>query len=207
MTEKYAFLDSLENQPFLVILGKYDHVLGPRALYKSEEIDDSDFVERVVRDALHTKSKYIILDFNEIYAQGAKIEVEDESARGQKQLYVIILLRDAALPQIPIIHFKRMEMLFHKLGREIILMDDELVFTDYFNQIKKIYLEKKEILPLESLNLQIRSGINTIQGFCELILDEKKTKGEISQENVVFYVDMMLDSCGEIIKALDESFS
>ncbi|MBD3187416.1 hypothetical protein GF325_11345 [Candidatus Bathyarchaeota archaeon] len=207
MPEQFEFNKELAKIPFLVILGKYDHVLGPRALTYSKEIDDEDFLERVLRDALHTKSKYVILDFGDIYAQGCKMEVEDETARGRKQLYVIILLRDSAQPQIPIIHFKRMEMMFHKIGKELILMDDNDIFTDFINQINKIYLEKKEILPLESLNLQIRSGVNTIQGFCELILEQKQNGKKMSMEDLVFYVEMMLDSCNEITKALDESFS
>lgn len=207
MPEQFKFNKELVKIPFLVILGKYDHVLGPKALTYSKEIEDEDFLERVLRDALHTKSKYVILDFGGIYAQGCKMEVEDETARGRKQLYVIILLRDSAQPQIPIIHFKRMEMMFHKIGKELILMDDNDIFTDFINQINKIYLEKKEILPLESLNLQIRSGVNTIQGFCELILEQKQNGKKMSMEDLVFYVEMMLDSCNEITKALDESFS
>ena len=207
MTEKMKFIKDLTNKPFLAILGKYDHIIGPRALFSSPEIQDQDFIDRVVRDALHTKSKYIILDFGDIYAQGAKVEIEDLNARGRKQLYVIIILRVSALPQIPIIHFKRMEMLFHKIGKDIILLDDESVFHIYFDEIDKIYRDKHEILPLESLNLQIRSGINTIQGFCELILEEKKHKGIIDPNDVLTYVQLMLESCNEIITALDENFT
>ncbi|MEX2684057.1 MAG: hypothetical protein Q6373_020985 [Candidatus Sigynarchaeota archaeon] len=207
MTEKFDFLDDLRRRPFLTIIGKYDHILGPRPLYHSDQLKDDSFIERVLRDALHTKSKHVILDFADLYAQGNKIEVEDPGARGKKQLYVVILLRDAALPQIPPIYFKRIEMLFHKIGREMILQDDRETFEHFSNEINEIYLEKKEILPLESLNHQIRSGINTIQGFCELILNEKNTKGSIPEQDLVMYVEMMLDSCNEIIKALDEKFS
>ncbi|MHA1793423.1 MAG: hypothetical protein ACTSVI_12305 [Promethearchaeota archaeon] len=207
MSSNFNFSEALSRKPFLEILGKYDHILGPRALYHSPEINDEAFISRVVRDALHTKSKYIILDFETIYAQGAKIEVEDENARGRKQLYVIILLRDVKLPQIPIIHFKRMEMLFHKLGRENILTDNVTLFENYFSVINEIYMDKKEILPIESLNLQIRSGLNTIMGFCDIILEEYENKREISMEDVIFYVKMMSESCSEIIKALDTSFS
>lgn len=207
MPNTFEFHESLKIKPFLVIIGKYDHILGPKPLYTSHELTDNAFVERVLRDALHTKSKYITLDFDTIYAQGNKIEVEDPEARGKKQLYVIILLRDSSSPPMPIIHFKRIEMLFHKIPREIILMDDPEVLKDFFKDINEIYINKKEILPLESLNLQIRSGLNTIQGFCELILDEKESKGKISEQDVLLYVKMMLDSCKEITKAVDESFS
>ncbi|MHA1700342.1 MAG: hypothetical protein ACTSWN_15980 [Promethearchaeota archaeon] len=206
MSAEDLIFDELTNKPFLTILGKYDHILGPRAIYYSPELTDLEFIGKVVRDALHTKAKYIILDFDKIYAQGCKIEVEDESARGKKQLYVIILLRDASLPQIPIIHFKRMEMLFFKLGREIILMDDEMIFKEYFQRIYDIYSNKKEVLPMESLNLQVRSGLNTIQGFCELILEEQES-GTLTSEGLVEYINLMLDSCQEITKALDNMFT
>ncbi|MHA1679558.1 MAG: hypothetical protein ACTSUE_01030 [Promethearchaeota archaeon] len=207
MSQKELLRDALGKKPFLVILGKYDHILGPKPLYYSNKLTDVDFIERVLRDTLHTKSKYVILDFDEIYAQGCKIEVEDESARGRKQLYVIILLRDSSQPQIPIIHFKRMEMIFHKIGKDVILLDDEMIFKDFFNQINKIYVEKKEILPLESLNLQIRSGVNTIQGFCELIVSEYDDGKTLARDDLLFYIQMMLESCEEITKALDDSFS
>jgi hypothetical protein len=207
MAETFDFLDELRLRPFLIIIGKYDHILGPRPLYSSDLLKDQAFIERVLRDALHTKSKYVNLDLNEIYAQGNKIEVEDPEARGKKQLYVIILLRDASLPPIPPIYFKRIEMLFHKIGREVILQDDRETLEKFSDEINAIYLEKKEILPLESLNHQIRSGINTIQGFCELIVNQKKTMGCLPEQDVLMYVDMMLDSCTEIIKALDEKFS
>jgi hypothetical protein len=207
MAETFDFLDELRLRPFLIIIGKYDHILGPRPLYSSDLLKDQAFIERVLRDALHTKSKYVNLDLNEIYAQGNKIEVEDLEARGKKQLYVIILLRDASLPPIPPIYFKRIEMLFHKIGREVILQDERETLEKFSEEINAIYLEKKEVLPLESLNHQIRSGINTIQGFCELIVNQKKTMGCLPEQDVLMYVDMMLDSCTEIIKALDEKFS
>lgn len=207
MTETFDFINELRRQPFLTIIGKYDHILGPRQLYHSEAIHDDSFIERVLRDALHTKSKYIVLDFNDIFAQGNKIEVEDPNARGKKQLYVVILLRDSSLPQIPPIYFKRIEMLFHKIGREVILCDERETFAAFSDEIHAIYLDKKEVLPLESLNHQIRSGVNTIQGFCELIINEKKTNGMLQEQNVLQYIEMMLDSCKDIIKALDERFS
>ena len=207
MTETFDFLDELRHVPFLIIIGKYDHILGPRPLYHSDLLKDEPFIERVLRDALHTKSKYVNLDFTELYAQGDKIEVEDPGARGKKQLYVVILLRDASLPQIPPIYFKRIEMLFHKIGREVILQDERETFEHFSDEINTIYIEKREVLPLESLNHEIRSGINTIQGFCELIIDEKNTKGCIPEQDMLMYVEMMLDSCTEIIKALDERFS
>lgn len=207
MEETYGFLDELRRVPFLTIVGKYDQVLGPRALYHSRGLADTGFIERVLKDALHTKSKYVVLDFNNFFAQGDKIYVEDPGARGNKQLYVVIMLRDATLPQIPPIYFKRIEQMFHSIGREAILKDDPPTFQLFCEEINQIYLNKQEVLPLESLNHQIRSGINTIQGFCELILNEKQARGSISQDDVLMYVDMMLDACKEIINALDERFS
>ena len=207
MSESYDFLEDLKKIPFLVIIGKYDHILGPRPLYFSSVLTDQGFIERVLRDALHTKSKYVNLDFDQLYAQGDKIEVDDPSARGKKQLYVVVLLREASLPPIPPIYFKRIEMLFMKLGRETILSDNSEIFGAFSTALNEIYLEKKEVLPLESLNHQVRSGINTIQGFCELIQEGQRNNGCINEQDVMMYVDIMLDSCNEIIKALDEHFS
>jgi len=64
-------------------------------------------------------------------------------------------------------------------------------------------LKKDEILPIESFNLQIRSGINTIQGFCELILEEKRSNSNLSGENLGNSLEMILDSCEDIIKSLE----
>ena len=64
----------------------------------------------------------------------------------------------------------------------------EILFEAFSTALNAIYLEKKEVLPLESNNHQIRSGINTIQGFCELIIEGKQNKGciEEKQESIVF---------------------
>ena len=156
-----------------------------------------------MRDSLNTKNKFVILDFNNFYSQICKVEVEDASARGRKQLYAIILLRDVELPLIPILHFKRIEMMFHKIGIDIILSDNIQAFEAFFEQIREIYMKKDELLPLESKNLQIRSGVNTIQGFCELILEQKKKDGKVSEQNVISYVEMMLDSCNDIMNAIE----
>jgi len=61
-------------------------------------------------------------------------------------------------------------------------------------------------LPIESLNLQIRNSNTTIQGFCELILEEKKYNGVVSEQNVLNYAKMMIDSCKEIVQALESNF-
>ncbi|MFO8017754.1 MAG: hypothetical protein R6U96_03910 [Promethearchaeia archaeon] len=201
--EVYEIIKSeIEKYPFITIIGKYDQVLGPRALYSSVEFEDKQFVRNLLRDALNTKNEYVILDFEKFYSQISKIEVKDPNARGGKQLYAIILLRHGNMPLLPILHFKRIEMMFHKIGEDKILADNAEAFKKFVQEVNEIYLNKNEILPLESLNLQIRSGVNTIQGFCQLILQEKKKKGEISEENVLKYVKMMLDSCDEIINGL-----
>ena len=109
------FKKDLDRYPFVMILGKYDQILGPRALYSSMELKGEDFIRYLLRDALNTKNKYVILDFDQFYSQVSKIEIEDKTARGGKQLYAIILLRHMDLPLIPILHFKRIEMLFHKI--------------------------------------------------------------------------------------------
>jgi len=197
------FKAELDKYPFLIILGKYDQILGPRALFSSIPLKDEEFVRNLLRDSLNTKNKFVILDFNTFYSQICKVEVEDASARGKKQLYAIILLRDAELPLIPILHFKRIEMIFHKIGIDKILSDNIKSFELFFEQIKDIYLKKDELIPLESKNLQIRSGVNTIQGFCELILEQKKQDGKVSEQNVISYVEMMLDSCNDIMNAIE----
>jgi hypothetical protein len=187
----------------VTIIGKYDQILGPRALYSSVPIKDEEFIRNLLRDALNTKNKFVILDFNQFYSQVCKVEVKDDTARGRKQLYAIILLRHVENPLIPILHFKRIEMMFHKIGNKNILTDNEKLFKKFIEEINEIYMNKAELLPLESVNLQIRSGVNTIQGFCELILEEKKENGELSEDHVISYVEMMLDSCNDIIMAIE----
>ena len=194
----------LEEFPFIIIIGKYDHVLGPRAIYSSILIEEEQqFIRNLLRDALNTKSKFVIIDFDFFYAQIYKIEIDDDNARGRKQLYTIILLRDIESPLIPIVHFRRIEMMFRKIGDDVILLDDHNVFQQFFNELSDIYLKKDEILPIETFNLQIRSGINTIQGFCELILEEKRSNSNLSRENLGNSLEMILDSCEDIIKSLE----
>jgi len=204
ITSSYTyFKEDLDKFPFILIIGKYDHILGPRALYSSIHLRDEKFIRNLLRDALNTKNQFVILDFNLFYSQVYKIEVEDPTARGRKQLYAIILLRDTDYPLIPILHFKRIEMIFHKIGHDEILMDDPLAFKHFFEEVRDIYMKKDEILPLESINMQIRSGVNTIQGFCELIIDKKRS-GKVSEQDLMNYIEMMLDSCKEIIEALEK---
>ncbi len=201
------FQDALEEYPFIIIIGKYDHVLGPRALYSSVSLKNEGFIRNLLRDALNTKNKFVILDFNQFYSQIYKIEVHDDDARGKKQLYAIILLRDVAYPLIPILHFKRIGMIFHKISHEKILDDDRASFEEFFKEISEIYMKKGEILPLESTNMQVRSGVNTIQGFGELILEQIKVEGKISESDVTNYIELMLDSCDDIMDALEKPLS
>ena len=78
---------------------------------------------------------------------------------------------------------------------------------NFYREVSDIYMKKGEILPLESTNMQIRSGVNTIQGFCELILEQIKIEGKISEEEVTNYIDLMLDSCDDIMDALKQPIS
>ena len=199
-----SFKEHLDKLPFIILIGKYDHVLGPRAIYSPVTHKNESFIRDLLRDALNTKNKYVILDFNGFYSQVCKVDIKDISARGKKQLYAIILLRSVELPTIPIIHFKRIEMIFHKIKIEDILTDNKAAFEGFYKEVSNIYIKKDEILPLESINLQIRSGVNTIQGFCELIIEEKKEYGKLSDMCILNYVEMMLDSCNEIIEALEK---
>ncbi len=204
ISEIYKNLQSiLEKNPFIIIIGKYDHTLGPIAIYKSVKNDlPPNFIRNLLRDALNTKNKFVILDFSYFYSQLYKIEIDDYNARGKKQLYSIILLRDIEYPLIPVIHFRRIEMMFRKIGEDNILSDDKKVFEVFFEELSDIYLKKNEILPIEKFNLQIRSGINTIQGFCEVILEEKKNKGTLSDKDLLDFIEMMLESCKDIIISL-----
>ncbi len=207
MSDPYLnFKEGLDKYQFILIIGKYDQILGPRTLYSSFPLKEEQFIKNLLRDALNTKNKFVILDFSQFYSQICKIEIEDPSARGGKQLYSLIILRDVAYPLIPIIHFRRIEMEFLKLGNKQILSDDKKSFEKFFSEINEIYMKKDEVLPLESFTMQIRSGINTIQGFCELIL-EGKEQGNLSEQTVVNYTEMMLESCKEITKSIDEMLS
>ena len=58
--------------PFLIIIGKYDHTLGPRAIFFSFRLEHEDFVRNLLMDALNTKNKFVILDFSEFYSQICK---------------------------------------------------------------------------------------------------------------------------------------
>ena len=196
--------NNLSKNPFITIIAKYDQILGPRALYSSINILDENFIRNLLKDALNTKNKFVIINFEHFYSQVLKIEVDDESARGRKQLYAVILLRDKELPMIPNIHMKRIEMLFHKLDKIKILEDNKEIFEVFFNEIHSIYFKKDEILPLESINLQIRSGVNTIQGFCQLISEQMKKERNIPKKEIQTYIEMMLDSCKDIIDALEK---
>ncbi len=206
MSESYEnFKKGLESYPFIIIIGKYDQILGPRALTSSFPIKDEDFIHNLLRDALNTNNKYVNLDYNEFYAQINKVKIKDLNARGGKQLYAIILLRDSQYPLITSYHFHRIERVFHEIGDINILKENVMLFRDFFKKINEIYLKKEEILPIESLNLKIRSGITTIQGFCELILEEKKNKGDFSEDLILEYLNMILESCKEIMDALENN--
>ncbi len=203
----FQFKEALDKYPFVIIIGKYDHILGPRSLYSSIALKDLIFIRNLLRDALNTKNKFVILDFNQFYAQVYKIEIQDPNARGGKQLYAIIILRDVAYPLIPILHLKRIGMIFHKLDINLVLSDNEAAFEKFFEDVSEIYMKKGEVLPLESINLQIRSGVNTIQGFCDIIKEQINLGGCVSQEDILSYIEMMLDSCADIIEALKEPMS
>ena len=70
------FKKALDEYPFIVIIGKYDHILGPRALYSSIPLRKESFIKNLLRDALSTKNKFVNLDFNQFYSQIDKIEIE-----------------------------------------------------------------------------------------------------------------------------------
>lgn len=197
--------EELNLRPFVIVIGKYDQILGPRALYSSFTINDEAFIRNLLRDSLNTKNKFVTLDYNEFYGQVCKVEVDDPTARGKKQLYAIILIRHVDLPIIPNLHFKRIEMIFHKLDRGLILNDDFNAFDAFFNEVKDIYMKKDEVLPLESVTMQVRSGINTIQGFCQILMEDKQGT-RLDRADINAYLEMMLDSCQDMMEALEEYF-
>ena len=197
------FKEDLNNNPFILIVGKYDQILGPITLFSSVPVEITEFTKHLIRDALAIKNKSVILDFNNFYAQVHKIEVEDESARGKSQLYSIILLRHIEYPLIPIPYLDRIEKSFREIGNEKILLNDINIFKRFFEEVSDKYLKLNVILPSELRNLQIRSEINTIQGFCELFLEKKSKNEPISEDLIYDFIEMTWDSCNEIIKALE----
>ena len=143
MSDPYQnFKKDLDKNPFIIIIGKYDHTLGPRAIFSSIHLKEEIFIRNLLKDALNTNNKYVILDFNYFYSQICKIEIEDKAARSRKKLYAIILLRHVEYQLIPIFHFKRIEMLFHKIGNDRILKDDKVAFQIFFEEINNIYTKR-----------------------------------------------------------------
>jgi len=199
------FKECLEKNEFIIIIGKYDQILGPRSLYSSYPMPYEDFVRNLLRDALNTRNKFVLIDYVNFYSQVCKVDIEDETARGKKQLYAIILLREKISPQIPTLLLLKMEMLFHKISKEQILNDDAESFREFFEEINNIFKTKEEILPIEEFQIELRSGINTIQGFCELLLE--MIEGEDpSKDQIKTYVNMMLASSKEITSAMEKQF-
>ncbi len=194
--------NGLEKFEFITIIGKYDYTLGPRALYSAYPIDDENFIRNLLQDALNTKSKFINLDYNQFYSQVCKIEIKELESRGGKQIYAIILLRDAAYPLIPTINLQKLEMMFHKIGDDNILADDQKSFERFFEDVNELYRRKAEVLPIEKFHLMLRAGINTIQGCCELV-QLMMNEQDIPKDRINDYLKMMLDSCDEIMKALE----
>ena len=195
------FKEWLEKYQFVLIVGKYDHHLGPRALYSSVPLKDEVFVRDLLEDALNTNNKYVNLDFGQFYCQVCKIEVEDLHARGGTQLYALIFLRDLIYPSIPIIHFQRIEMMFRTLGEQPILSDNREAFKKLYNQVYEVYLKKDLLAPLEDCSIKIRSGVNTIVGFADIILERTK-QGNLSDQSLIKYMKMVRDSGKEILKAI-----
>ncbi|MHA1194893.1 MAG: hypothetical protein ACTSRH_02330 [Promethearchaeota archaeon] len=197
------FKDILNQTPFIGIIGKYDHVLGPRAVYSSIPLSNTTFIRNLLRDALNTKNKFVIINFGNFYSQIYKIEVKDPNARGGKQLYAIILIRDSNMPIIPIFQMRKIGMIFHKIENTMILKDDPKIFEDFYNKILEIYVNKDELLPLESAAIQIRTAVTTIQGFCEILIEQINKNKEIEPNELKYYLNLMRDSCKDIIESVE----
>ena len=198
--------DGLEIYPFILIIGKYDQILGPRALISSYPIKSEEFIENLLRDALNTTNKYVRLDFKNFYSQVCKIKIKDSDARGGYQSFAIIILRHAQKPVMARDNLIHIEQAFLKIGNQSILNEENMKFMEFFRYINDIYLNKKEIFPIESLNLKVRSGINTIQGFCQLMLEEIMHNGSLNKIDIKKYLSIMLESCKEVIGALEDQY-
>jgi hypothetical protein len=196
--------DGLEIYPFILIIAKYDQILGPKALLSSYPIKSEDFIENLLRDALNTTNKYVRLDFKNFYSHICKVKVKDPDARGGYQSFAIILLRHIQKPVMAIENLIRIEQVFLNIDKESILKEDNAKFMEFFRHINDIYLNKKEIFPIESLNLKVRSSINTIQGFCQLLLEKMRDNGSLSEIDIKNYINTMLESCKEVISALED---
>ncbi len=207
MAEKYYnFKQWLDKNQFLLIVGKYDQILGPRSLYSSINIEDENFIRDLLRDSLNTTNKYVYLDYDKFYSQVCKIEVDDPSARGGKQSYALIFMREAELPIISTFIFQQIEVLFRNIGKDRILADDDEAFKNFFVTINSMFMTKEYLMPMESFNVNIRSEISTILGFCDLII-EYKTEGSISDGDLMNYLKMMRESAKDIEKLLDNMFT
>ena len=196
--------NGLEIYPFILIIGKYDQILGPRALVSSYPIKSEEFIENLLRDALNTTNKYVRLDFKNFYSHICKVKVKDPDARGGYQSFAIIILRQVQKPVMATENLIRIEQVFLNIGEESILKENNAKFMEFFRYINDIYLTKKEIFPIESLNLKVRSGINTIQGFCQLMLEEMRDNGNLTEIDIKNYITTMLESCKEVIGALED---
>ncbi len=193
--------DSLVKYPFILIIGKFDTKIGPKMIFSSYSIENQSFIQDLISDAIDTQNKFVILDHNQFYSQVCKVEIKDPKARGGFQLYTIILLRDKDNIFIPRSNFKKIEKIFNRIGSERILKDDEEIFQGFFEEINKIYSEKKEILPLEAMFKGVRTGTNTILGYCDLIL-EKMDNDVITNEQIKVNINYMISACNEIVNAL-----
>jgi hypothetical protein len=207
MAEKYNnFKQWLEKYQFVLIVGKYDHILGPISLYSSIDVNDDDFIRDLLRDALNTTNKYVYLDFTKFYSQICKIDVEDPGARGGKQSYALIFLRDTQFPVISTFIFQQIEHIFGLIGKDRILADESAAFKEFFEKIHSLFKTKEYLVPLESFNVNLRSEISTILGFIDLII-EQKTTGSISEEDLMSYFKIMRESAGEVKELVDNMFS
>jgi len=71
----------LEIYPFLIIIGRYDQLLGPREIFSFFPIKDEEFFNNLLRDALQTTNGNVTLNFDRFYSQICKVKIEDSTAR------------------------------------------------------------------------------------------------------------------------------
>lgn len=197
--------DKIEENQYILVIAKYDQILGPRSLYSSSPLEIEEFIRTLLRDALNTKTKHLKLDYDSCYCQVNKIEIDDLSARGNKQLYALILLIDKAFPPFSILQLQSLELLLRSLGNETILSDNSASFHQFYLSFKNILLNKELMSPLESCSLKIRTGINAIIGFCDLIIEEHK-QNQFSMKNCLEYIKLIRESGEDILFAIEDHF-
>ncbi|MHA1681200.1 MAG: hypothetical protein ACTSUE_09340 [Promethearchaeota archaeon] len=188
--------------PFIICIGKNDPFLGPQVCAISKSGLDYERFEIILKDIFSIKTKYVLLDYPEYYAQGLKVNVR-ANEKDAVIIYAILILRDNKLPRLTVNHLENIEGSFLKMPRESTFHGDINVeeAKRFFKSIINRYSEKKAILPLEAYSHKIRGEITTIFGLCEFIIKHKVL--DKPDKNFIEYIKIMLESCNELNDVLE----